>query len=176
MRPIEIHPFSALLGAGALGLVAVLASAQQSQFVATGPAGPDSIDDPKLTILGPIQVDGIPTPGQMVAVYESGASIPVSGHVAVGSFVVPSGKLLVITGVGSTGEANSTTKMTQVLFDGSVAVAGLLYKWQGGGSYAGGGPAVPEVPPGLVATEGTTITVVDASSDFGVAFGYLADA
>lgn len=118
------------------------------------------------TINGPVEVTGIPRPDQLMRVVEGTP------------FVVPTGKLFVVTGLGSTGHAYAPgpDKRVAISFNGTAVLEAMIYDWQGGGSYGGGGPAVPEVPRGLVAAEGTSVTVADEGTDSGVALGFLADA
>jgi hypothetical protein len=77
MKPVLIHPFSALAGAGLLGLVILAAGAVQTPIRV----------HPNCTGSG--QVAGIPTPQQMMRVREGE------------TFTVPAAKIFVVTGLGS---------------------------------------------------------------------------
>ncbi len=146
MKPVSIHPFSALAGAALLGLVLLATGAVQT-----------AVPIVKLTrpFPGTIQVEGIPTPQQMMRVAEGQP------------FTVPTGKLFVVTGLG----------MAQVVagygahlrFDGQPVVS---FYWSGEVA-----TFVP-IPPGFVATAGTVVSA-DSASGSGtnaVATGYLVDA
>jgi len=78
MKPISIHLYSALAGAGLLGLVLLAVGAVQ----VPGSAQRIPISN------GLVRVAGIPTPQQMMRVHEG---LP---------FTVPAGKLFVVTGLG----------------------------------------------------------------------------
>ncbi len=141
---MRIDKLSALFGAMLAGLVFVALAAQQ-------------ITPAKLLLSGPVTVRGIPTPNQMVRVVEG---VP---------FVVPAQKVFVVTGLGSNGHlfapGPAPNKHVRVSFDGVSVLEAMILEWQGGGSYSGGGPAISEVPPGLVAPAGTTVTATDDAAD-----------
>lgn len=122
----------------------------------------------RLFLSGPVRIEGHPTPQQMQRVVEGAP------------FVVPAGKLFVVTGLGSNGHdfapGPGPNKHVRVSFNGISVLEAMIYEWQGGGSYAGGGPTIPPVPAGLTAPAGVTITATDDSVDAGVVLGYLVDA
>ena len=137
MRPIQFHPLSALAGCAILGLVLLVAgavqvpgSARQSPFGAIG-----------ITVDGTVQVEGIPTPSQMMRVVEGTP------------FTVPSGKAFVATGVAANkfqGLVPPEEIGIEVRFEGQ-KVLGRSLKWtqvfSNEGSVALGESAIP---PGLV--------------------------
>lgn len=146
MKPVSIHPLSALAGVGLLGLVLLATGAVQTpgQFQKLGRWFP-----------GPIQVEGIPTPQQMMRIVEGQP------------FTVPPGKLFVVTGLGL---AQLTTGFgANLRIDGQAI---LTYHWSSGVSPFG------DVPPGLVASAGSVVST-DTTTPGGVhavVLGYLADA
>ena len=77
---MKIHSFSALAGAGALGLLMMVAGAMQV---------PRSLAADTVLGPGPIQVAGIPDPRQMLVIREGTP------------YVVPPGKVLAITALGA---------------------------------------------------------------------------
>jgi hypothetical protein len=77
---MKIHSLSALAGAGALGLVMLVAGAMQ---VPRSPAADTALG------AGPIQVAGIPDPRQMLVIREGTP------------YVVPQGKVLAVTALGA---------------------------------------------------------------------------
>src|SRR5262245_39512986 len=83
MKPVSIHPLSALAGAGLLGLW-ILAVGAQSQIQVRPCRGLVSVAD-------------IPDPRQMVVIKEGTP------------FVVPAGKILAITALGGTGQGTIST-------------------------------------------------------------------
>jgi hypothetical protein len=150
-------------GALALVLAAVLVITGFDRLTAQPTATPI----PKAFLGAPITVHGIATPEQMMRVVEGTP------------FTVPAGKLFVVTGLASTGfdyaPGPAPRKQVQLLLNGQPALAAMMLDWQGGGSYAGGGPTIAKVPPGFVAVAGSTVTAVDASVNDGIALGYLVD-
>ena len=91
-------------------------------------------------------------------------------------FTVPQGKLFVVTGLGSTTTLSVLTELSvSVEFDGVPVVSALIIAGDGN-NLTGGGPAIPSVPPGIVANEGTVVSVSMNFVDPGVVLGYLADA
>ena len=93
MKPVSIHPFSALAGAGPLGLVLMATGAVQTP-----------VPIAKLTrpFPGSVQVIGIPDPREMLIIREGTP------------FLVPPGKILVLTALG--GLTNSL--VVDLLIDG----------------------------------------------------------
>ncbi|GJM22523.1 MAG: hypothetical protein DHS20C15_24380 [Planctomycetota bacterium] len=151
-------------------LVAIATLMLFSSMAPQGVFGPrPQVAGPQYPVLGLIgghaTIAGIPAPSQMHRVVEGSP------------FTVPAGKLFVVTGLGSTGYTLQATssKRVQAFVNGTPALAALMTDWAGGGSYAGGGPAIPAVPPGFVVAEGETVSVEDPSIDAGVVLGYLAD-
>lgn len=122
----------------------------------------------KLLLSGPVEIANYPKPQNMRRIVEGTP------------FVVPSGKLFVVTGLGSNGHnfapGPGPNKHVRVSFDGTSVLEAMILEWQAGGSYSGGGPTIPEVPPGLTAPAGTSITATDDAVDLGVVLGYLVDA
>ena len=77
MKPVTIHPVSALLGAGMLALLLMVAGLVQAhEPIRVAPQ------------LGRIRVEGIPTPQELVRLSKLDGDLP---------FVVPTSKVLVIT-------------------------------------------------------------------------------
>lgn len=119
----------------------------------------------RVAVLNPLEVLGVPSPQQMMRVEEGTP------------FTVPTGKLLVITGLASNGFTfGNADKLVQLSFGSQPVIAAMLLDWQGGGSYTGGGPAVSSIPPALVAQAGVVVSVQDPTTDLGIALGYLVDA
>ena len=107
-----------------------------------------------------IQIEGVPTPNQMMRVVEG---VP---------FTVPEGKLFVVAEAASRGSGTDSTnrKDSFIEFDGEVVYAVRL-------STGDGYPSHPVV--GLVAPAGTVVSVReenDLGTDQGLVLGYLADA
>jgi len=150
MKPITIHPVSALAGAAVISMASLMASAQFQQ--------------PVVKAVVEQTINGLPTPQQMMRVVE-GAPL-----------VVPGGKLFVVTGFGALGQ-NGSTNSIDIEFDGTPVLRGHnIVALIGTGSVTGAGPSVLPVPAGLVATAGTSIEAVSNTSGTGVLLGYLADA
>jgi hypothetical protein len=144
------------LGAlGATSIILLLGAAQAAGTV-------------KLVLSGPVEIAGYPRAQDMRRIVEGTP------------FVVPAGKLFVVTGMGSNGHnfapGPAPNKHVRVSFDGVSVLEAMILEWQGGGSYSGGGPSIPEVPPGLTAPAGTTITATDDAVDLGIVLGYLVNA
>src|SRR5262245_62784082 len=93
MKPVSIHPLSALAGAGLLGLMLLAAGAQSQIQVRPW--------------RGLVRVAGIPDPRQMLVVSEDTP------------FVVPAQKLFVATGLGMSTEGGPVLSL---LIDGIPAV------------------------------------------------------
>ena len=144
---IIIHPFSALAGMALLGLVLVTAGAMPLQ-------GSSSTRD-----VSAIEVVSDPHPRDNVVI---------SGGMP---FVVPSGRLLVVTALGDGVGINSS----QVLFvDGISEVSAVEYTAGGSGGGRHWASSVLQLPtPGLTAQSGQTVTLSGSSSR---AWGYLVDA
>ena len=154
---ITIHPLSALLGAALVGGILLVTSASQTATASPTPLaspGARPLIEQSLALggIGPIQVEGIPTPGQMVRV-EFNAPL-----------VVPVGKLFVATGAGDIGGNSSIV----ILFDGVYVYRHWIHNGPGIDAFNS-----TVIPPGLVAAEGTTVSIQDSG---GIIFGYLADA
>ena len=94
MRPIQVHPLSALLGAAVLAIPFALASFQGM------PNTPSSPQRPPI----PVSVQEMPDPHNMVVVREED-----------GPYTVPNGKLFVFTGFG-----RADGPYVQILVDGQV--------------------------------------------------------
>ena len=112
MKPIQIHPLSALAGAGILGLVLLATSASQAHPT-TFPANPF-----------PVTVEGIPTPQQMMRVVEGQP------------FTVPAGKVFVLTGLG---KAGSGGQLISFQVDGVTEVSIRLNRATGFRSFSASG-------------------------------------
>ena len=147
MKPISIHPLSAVLGAAVLGLVALATSAQRtSEFLGHG-SHPDEI-----------RVLGIPDPRTAVLIREGTP------------YTVPSGKLLIVTAVGMT-NAPSTENRSVLRLDGKEEVTTFLT------TAAGGSSLVEFPSPGIRAVSGQVVEADTLSSgNDGRAWGYLIDA
>ena len=114
------------------------------------------------TFRGPIQVEGIPTPAQMMRV--------VGGT----PFTVPAGKLFVATGVRRMANLPAPDSSNQqwwmeVKFNSQIVVV-FNGRWQQGPNGAGGDGDDKNIQPGLTAPEGTLVET------YGVLLGYLVDA
>lgn len=158
MKTQSLLALSGTLLVGLLGgtLFTNLAGGQvtPSGLTLYGPAG----------LLGPtvnVTVSGIPTPQQMMRI--------VGGP----GFTVPAGKLFVATGMGAAQPVAADQHVT-VGIDGNFALGGWLTQLGAGGSIAQSDQII-QVPPGLVATAGQTVTVGDTTGQ-GVLLGYLVDA
>ena len=152
MKPFEVHPLSALAGAALLGLTLVAAGAAQDKRVQVDSVEPLGNATQSLRIVNPIEVIGIPDPRDMLVIKGED-----------GPYVVPTGKLFVLTGLGP---ATGTSNLSAHLYvDGVVeayAIDAILC-----------GVSVMEVPRGFIVSSGKTITVGDPNAR---AWGYLIDA
>ena len=149
MRPIRIHTMSALTGVAAAGLVLLLMSAMQT----TGPGPRLAFQGFQFKINTPIQVEGIPTPQQMLRVVEG---VPLT---------VPANKVFVVTGLGDIADVSGVA----VLFLDGVAVLSSRPQTSSSNSAT----SVRPVPTGLTAAEGVIISVT--GPNIGQVFGYLVD-
>jgi hypothetical protein len=150
MKNLTIHTPSALAGAILLGLVLVASAAVQGG----GSLIPGDFNR--------VKIIGQPAPHEMVQI---------SGDTP---YMVPSGKLFVLTGLGRTEIGNFTT---QLLVDGALAVSAQPYYQLGNGGDVSGvvlGTTVMHVPVGYTAQAGSTLEVT--GSNGGRAWGYLVDA
>ena len=149
---MKIQPLSALVGAASLGVALLTVSAFQVS-VAKKPTQ-QLLAGLGITIDGPVQIEGVPTPSQMMRIVEGSP------------FTVPPGKVFVVTGTAFSSGAFGPSDVN-VLFDG----VSVLNVDGNTGSPTGGASAIP---PGVVASEGTVVSV--SSVGTGVLLGYLADA
>lgn len=149
MKPISIHPLSTLAGAGLLGLV-LLASGAVHQGVAVQqlPFGPSR----------PVRLAGIPDPTQMLLIREGTP------------FVVPQGKILVLTGLGGSNHLGANTLEVTLRVDGLDEVAASIRMPYGQGT------TIADAPPGFSLRAGATVEVLSQTGTIGCAWGYLADA
>jgi hypothetical protein len=128
MKSVSIHPFSALAGAGLLGLALIASGAVQV---------PGNVQ-PILLSNGMVRVAGIPTPQQMMRVHEGQP------------FTVPPGKLFVVTGLG---QAQLITGYAANLrFNGQII---LTYNFSSGLSPFGDIPPGLAAPAGTVVSTDT---------------------
>ncbi len=146
---VRLQPASLLLGL-AVGVLAVVAMGQKPQ-----------------NIRELVRIEYGPHPRDMVRV-ESGAP-----------YTVPAGKLLVVTGLGHMTASSATKQAVSVQFNGTGVLAAWTRIWEKYDGItslgvSGAGPAIPVVPPGLVAAAGTQVEV--SGTGGGVLLGYLADA
>lgn len=162
---MRLDPRSAVVGAiSAAALAATLSWAQT-----TAPPLIQQGQVPRATLPTalfnnkPILVAGIPTPQQMVRI-EGGVQ-----------FIVPQGKLLVFTGMGSM-DGPGTTFAPKIFINGKSTLVGHLIVEQGPKMIAGAGPALIAIPPGLVAVEGDVVAVEGTGTFPAIALGYLVDA
>jgi hypothetical protein len=143
MRSRRSFVFVALV-AGSLGL-AILAPAS-----ATSPISPGSAHEKVL------QIDGIPSAREMMMIVEGTP------------FVVPQGKILVITGAGVQRYQSFGRKIIEVRFDGQMVLAPSIDSEKTG---------VVDFPAGLAAHTGTTVTTFDSgeleANTVATLFGYL---
>jgi hypothetical protein len=166
---ITLQPLSLLVGAALVGLSLVTSGA----FTPQGSSGARDVSA--------IQILGQPRPQEMMRVTEGAA------------FTVPPNKLFVVTGLLSTYAVapSDGDNIVTLAFDGQDIAAALLSGARRGSaspggsqenssshtvSPYGGGPSLASVPPGLVATAGQVVTVIDNTSGVGTALGYLVDA
>jgi len=155
---MKINPFSALVGAASLGVVLLTVSAFQVS-VSKSPTQ-QMLGSLGISIDGPIQVEGIPTPSQMMRVVEGT------------SYSVPSGKVFVATGLGRAGNDNSDKATLRI--DG-VPVAQSLPAI-GSSNDMNDSTTIRSLPPGMAAKAGQSVSVeTDSSSGGGIVLGYLAD-
>ncbi len=132
---LNLHGPSALLGAGILALAFFAGSSSpQLQKVA------------QLTFPTDVRVVGVPDPHTAVVIPESSP------------YVVPGGRLLVVTGLGRTSSSGTDVS---VVFDGTPM-------WFG--SLTSNAQTTHDVPAGLVAKAGTTVSAGGTAS---VVLGYL---
>jgi len=143
MKPVSIHPLSALAGAGLLGLI----------LVASGAAQTRSLFHQIPTGSGTVRVAGIPDPRDMLVIREGTP------------FVVPQGKLLVVTALGAT--ANSVT--VNLMIDGQREAQGVV------NMPTFGPTTMAQLPMWLTIGSGATVEAVTGSI-YGRAWGYLVDA
>ena len=148
MKPVPIHPLSALAGAGLLTLVLLAAGAVQAPIRVQ--AFPDCA--------GLVRVAGIPDPRDMVVIKEGTP------------FVVPPGKLLAISGLGGTHDLGANTLEVTLRVDGRDEFAASVRLPYGSGT------TMAEPPPGFTVHAGSTVEVVSANGSFGCAWGYVVDA
>lgn len=100
MKPVSIHPLSALAGAGLLAIMLLAAGAVQvSGGVQQIPTCPP----------GPVHVVGIADPNDIVLLREED-----------GPYTVPAGKVLVVTGLGVEGPSNEPAELT---VDGAIVAS-----------------------------------------------------
>lgn len=147
-RTIHLHPLSLFLGAG-FALLALVAMAQ-----APAAKRPATAHDSGL-----LQVAH---PRDWVVIEEG---VP---------FTVPTGRLLVLTAVGSTHETTpSSSDRARLMFDGKPQLEGPIYFY--GGQESG---SVRGIPVGLRAGPGAVVVVDQALPGFqdARAWGYLVDA
>lgn len=138
-RKIELDSVS--LGVGAVAALAVVVLVGMTPQASVEPMISDFA--PFIRVSGTISVKGVPQAKDMVRID------PLQ------TYVVPTGKLLVITGIGATGGGYQVS----VWFDGTKIV-------EGGG-----------IPPGLMAPAGTNVNAgTGGSAGATVIFGYLEDA
>ncbi len=156
---IRLHPGSLLVGLG----IAVLG------FVAMGQQALPAIPDIwRVAVVRPIEV--APHPRDYVQVKEG---VP---------YVVPTGKVLVLTALGgSTPAAGTYNYFARLSVDGveSVAASAGLYSGNANlGATDGGVSTMKELPLGLSASAGATVVVTDGNTapDDARAWGFLADA
>ncbi len=147
MKPITIHPGSALAGA-ALATVSLLASSAVQTTTHSAIAAPGCWRDP-------IQVVGIPDPRDMVQIREGQP------------YAVPPEKLFVLTGLGETGNGSSPILLT---VDGQKELTVVEV-------FAQEPPTVAHVPTGFTVQAGSTVEVFTGNPLIleGRAWGYLVD-
>ncbi|MEM7305331.1 MAG: hypothetical protein AAF682_01610 [Planctomycetota bacterium] len=148
---MKFDALSALVGAGSLAGVLFTVSAFQT------PVGSSPIQERwspiGFTLDGPVQIQGIPAPSQMVRLDE-------------GSVLdVPPGQIFVATGTGTIG-ATTGINTVDVLFDGNVV-------FQTNTDVADGAGNTVAIPAGVSAGAGVAVQV--NGSGQGVLLGYLAD-
>jgi len=147
MRPIAIHPGSALFGAGLLALVSIAVSAQRT-----------------VTPLGsyyapPVQVE-------IVNLDDHIRNAVVIDEIN-GPYVVPPGKILVLTGLGISANlvAPAYLYIDDVFQANATASSG-----------PGNGTNTQNLSFGLTATAGQVVRLDGAGNPYGRAYGYLIDA
>src|SRR5688572_20767542 len=139
MKPIAIHPVSA---GGATLLAVAFALLTLSAWQTPAPAQP---------IVSARAIAGIYDPHSAVVIREGTP------------YVVPAGKLLVFTGLGTT-----LGGIVGLYIDGGLETSA---------SYgSAGNPSVVAIPPGLTAGAASVVTVGFSSSSTGRAWGFLIDA
>jgi len=141
MKSITIHPLSAVIGAAVLAVPFVLMSAQEIAWPRQVPI--------------PVSVQEMPHPHDMVTIRQVD-----------GPFVVPSGKTLVLTGLGT----RNLNNVVWLWADGEMVM-------KHGINSAGSNCSIAPVPMGLTFSSGTSISITQDSAEiWGIALGYLADA
>ena len=145
MRPIQVHPLSALIGAAVLAVPLVLTSLQ----------GASATPYPHAQLPIPVTVKEMPPdPHDMVVIREEE-----------GPYVVPTGKLFVLTGIG-TNDAGHTV---------SLRVDGAIEAFASESSVRS--PlSINAVPVGFTAPAGSSIVPHTGSLQMGRAWGYVVDA
>ena len=121
---------------------------------------PSSAIAQQLTIASKfLHILGIPAPREMVSVVEGSP------------FLVPPGKIFVVTGASVQRYGSLQMWPIEIRFNGQMALCPSIDPYQGG---------VVQIPPGLTATAGTTVTTLESGGadplTVSVVLGYLSDA
>lgn len=148
MKPVWIHPLSALAGDGLLGLI----------LVASGAAQTPSLLQQIPTGSGTVRVAGIPDPRSMLVIREGTP------------FVVPQGKILAITGLGGSNHLGPNTLEVMLRVDDVDEISASVRLPYGNGT------TMADTPPGFIAHAGSTVEVLSPTGLFACAWAYLVDA
>ena len=100
MKLVQIHSLSLIIGAVLFCIGSLLVGAQQTPTVTGAPTDVRSFAEAKVTLSGPIEVQGIPTPAQLLTVNSAevfGGPIVIPHAVDATLYTVPAGKSLVLT-------------------------------------------------------------------------------
>ncbi|MEW6477778.1 MAG: hypothetical protein AB1679_36495 [Actinomycetota bacterium] len=133
MKPITIHPASAVVGAILVAVPFLVASFQTQAWPRQVPF--------------PVSVQEMPDPHDMVVIRQED-----------GAYTVPEGKLFVLTGLGQ-GQWTYNAAQVYLFIDGVSEVA-FTYSFGGGTGGAEGMPSVIGVPAGCAVPAGRAIRVL----------------
>ena len=150
MRPIQVHPLSALIGAAVLAVPFALMSLQ----------GSSATPYPHQALPIPVSVQEMPDPRAFVQIREED-----------GAYTVPAGRIFILTGIGTRVVSGQSSANFNV--DG-VAEVGAFYDSQG---YDNPGfCSVSAAPTGFSVSAGRVISLSGSTGNEARAWGYLADA
>lgn len=143
----------------------------------------------RVVVAKPVKVCGVPTPEDLVYLYQPGVlGPPAVNNASPLPYAVPAGKVLVLTAVhlsliscNPAGEPGTQAGAASVRFDGDVvtqaAFAPKTFTASSTLPAVEAGSTVQPVPPGVVAAPGTVVDLCQSGNFLRTAVtGYLADA